>query len=120
MHSFQVAAVMVHVPDAREGLAWYQHAFSLAKRDMTEDQGFEFLRLGPIQIEVVPSDEKVSSGPSGSVVYWWVEDLTAALAHLEGIGATLYRGPMLIEGGLSMCQVQDPWGNCIGLRGPQP
>jgi len=25
---------------------------------------------------------------------------------------------MLIENGEAMCQVQDPWGNCIGLRGP--
>ncbi|MDY0831642.1 MULTISPECIES: VOC family protein [unclassified Pseudomonas] len=32
------------------------------------------------------------------------------------LGATLYRGPMKIEGGEWMCQVRDPWGNCIGLR----
>ena len=25
---------------------------------------------------------------------------------------------MSIEGGQLMCQVQDPWSNCIGLRGP--
>jgi predicted enzyme related to lactoylglutathione lyase len=110
---------MVHVPDPREGLAWYERAFPLARRVTLDDQGFECLRLGPVQIEVVPSDEKVSHGPSGSVVYWWVNHLPNTLAHLEGVGAKLYRGPLRIEGGLSMCQVQDPWGNCIGLRGPE-
>lgn len=41
----------------------------------------------------------------------------AALAHGERLGAVRYRGPMQIEPGVWMCQVQDPWGNCLGLRG---
>ena len=41
-----------------------------------------------------------------------------ALRHFEGLGAIRYRGPMAIEDGQRMCQVRDPWGNCIGLRGP--
>ncbi|MEZ8336060.1 glyoxalase/bleomycin resistance/dioxygenase family protein, partial [Vibrio splendidus] len=28
-----------------------------------------------------------------------------------------YRGPMAIENGLFMCQIEDPFGNLIGLRG---
>jgi predicted enzyme related to lactoylglutathione lyase len=74
--------------------------------------------VGGINLEVVPSDEKVASGAAGSVVYWYVPDFEAALAHFESLGATLYRGPMDIEQGQRMCQVRDPWGNCIGLRGP--
>ena len=61
-------------------------------------------------------DEKVGAGPCGTVVYWSVPDLDAALSWLQDHGATLYRGPITIEGGQRMCQVQDPWGNCIGLR----
>ncbi|TOL44982.1 glyoxalase/bleomycin resistance/dioxygenase family protein, partial [Vibrio parahaemolyticus] len=38
-------------------------------------------------------------------------------AHFQKLGARLYRGPMEIEDGLSMCQVEDPFGNLIGLRG---
>ena len=33
------------------------------------------------------------------------------------LGATLYRGPIAIENELFMCQVKDPFGNLIGLRG---
>ena len=47
------------------------------------------------------------------------ECLDDALDHFKGIGAALYRGPMQIEDNLWMCQVRDPWGNCIGLRGTE-
>ncbi len=120
MPSTSIAAVMVHVPDVAAALAWYRQAFPAAVLVRSEASGFEFLSIGAVQLELVPCDEKVASGACGSVVYWHVPDFEAALQHLCRIGATLYRGPMRIECGLSMCQVRDPWGNCIGLRGPSP
>jgi putative transposase len=80
--------------------------------------GGKALRKANLRIELVPSDDKVASGSAGSVVYWSVPKFAAALRELLALGAVLYRGPMHIEHGQSMCQVQDPWGNCIGLRGP--
>ncbi len=109
---------MVHVGSVEKGLAWYQSAFPSAVRSVAPGTDFEFLQVGSVQLEVVPSDEKVSSGAAGSVVYWRVPNLSEALLHLSNLGATLYRGPMQIEAGQGMCQVRDPWGNCIGLRGP--
>ncbi len=41
-----------------------------------------------------------------------------SLAHLREAGGVLYRGPMKIDEELWMCQFRDPWGNCIGIRGP--
>ena len=114
-----IAAVMVHVPQAEAGLAWYERAFPSARRVAVGGaQAFERLSVGEVFIEVVPSDNKVSSGAAGSVMYWRVAQLESALSHMQSAGATLYRGPMLIENGEAMCQVRDPWGNCIGLRGP--
>jgi predicted enzyme related to lactoylglutathione lyase len=118
MHFHPIAAVLVHVPDCQAGLDWYQAVFLNARRVRIESEDFELLELDGVQLEIVPSDEKVSSGAAGTVVYWRVEDLNAALEHFKGLGASLYRGPIEIENGLSMCQVRDPWGNCIGLRGP--
>jgi predicted enzyme related to lactoylglutathione lyase len=111
-----IVAVLVHVSDVQAGLDWYQLAFSTAIRSYIAEPNFEFLEIGGIQLEIVPSDEKVSAGACGSVVYWAVPDLEIALLHMQSIGAKLYRGPMKIEAGQSMCQVRDPWGNCIGLR----
>ncbi|CAN5314958.1 glyoxalase/bleomycin resistance/dioxygenase family protein [soil metagenome] len=113
-----IAAVMVHVSDVAAGLAWYQRAFPQAVRQQVEGFDFEVLAIGGVTIEIVQADEKVSSGAAGSVVYWNVLDLPSALARMQSVGAVLYRGPMPIEDGLAMCQVRDPWGNCIGLRGP--
>jgi len=118
MKTSGITAVMIHVGNVAEAFAWYTRAFPSAVRSRVADPEFEFLLVGDVRLEFVPSDAKVSSGPAGSVVYWQVPDFEAALAHLQGIGANLYRGPMQIEAGQRMCQVQDPWGNCIGLRGP--
>lgn len=118
MLSGRITAVMVHCPAPAEALAWYEQALPAARRVSLEAFNFTFLQLGELRIEFVPSDEKVGAGPAGTVVYWEVEDFQAALRGLRGLGASLYRGPMAIENGQSMCQVQDPWGNCIGIRGP--
>ena len=113
-----IAAVMVHVPDVPAGISWYEKAFPGIKRRYIEIANFHVLVIGNIQLEIVQADEKVSSGAAGSVVYWQVADFDKSLAHWLGIGAVLHRGPMKLEGDQFMCQVRDPWGNCIGLRGP--
>lgn len=118
MRPSHISAVMVHVSRPEDAFVWYEKAFSNAIRHRIESQDFEYLQVGGVHIEIVQADEKLSSGPSGTVVYWEVDNVALSLARLIAIGATLYRGPMQIEDHRSMCQVQDPWGNCIGLTGP--
>ena len=113
-----ILAVLVHVPDVAAGLAWYERALVGAQRACFDAPAPRAcLDLGGVMLEVVPADEKVGHGAAGSVVYWHAPDFEAALGHLLGAGATLYRGPLDIEAGHRMCQLRDPWGNCIGLRG---
>ena len=115
----QIAAVTIHVSEVTTALTWYARAFPQAIRKKLAMPTFEFeyLDVDGVMLELVPADEKVSSGASGSVVYWQVPDFDQALAHFQSIGATLYRGPGEIEASQHMCRVKDPWGNCIGLRG---
>lgn len=112
-----IAAVMVHVPNVQEALRWYERAFPEARREVGPGTDFQFLRVGGLQLELVPADTKVSSGAAGSVVYWRVADLRQAIDRFRSLGAEVFRGPMPLEVGMGMCQVRDPWGNCIGLRG---
>lgn len=93
MHVDGVCTVMVHVPLPAQGLAWYEQAFSNAIRQRIEGQAFEYLQVGDVRIEVVNTDQKVASGPAGTVVYWKVENITQALAHLQSLGAKLYQCP---------------------------
>lgn len=111
-------ALLVHVEDWETGFLWYQKAFPEATIVEMPEFDFRALRIGDFLIEVVRSDEKVPSGRAGTVLYWGVADLLEAVAHFRQLGAEIYRGPMQIEHGLGMCQVTDPFGNLIGLRGP--
>ncbi len=111
------SAVLVHVPDVAKGLEWYKKAFPESVSVYHPDFDFTVLDLNGFSLEIVQADEKVGTGKSGTVVYWSVDNLSVALAHFEALGAYLYRGPMEIEDGLSMCQVEDLFGNLIGLRG---
>jgi len=109
---------MIHTSEPSAARAWYQTAFPQAVH-VQSIPGLEALRLNEVQLEFVPSDEKVSSGEAGTVAYWQVPEFNSALAALVSVGATLYRGPLNIENGCAMCQVRDPWGNCIGITGPR-
>lgn len=110
-------AILVHVPDVKLGLSWYQKAFPLAIPQYLADFDFTILDINGFSLEIIQADDKVGAGKSGTVLYWSVDSLEASLAHFESLGARLYRGPMAIENGLGMCQVTDPFGNLIGLRG---
>ena len=111
-----IISVLIHVPDWRTATVWYASAFPSAKRIHHEPDDFGHLDVEGVALEIVNADSKVACGAAGSVVYWQVEDLHQAVQRLQDLGATLYRGPLAIEGGQWMCQVRDPWGNCIGLR----
>ncbi|MBP6562621.1 MAG: hypothetical protein KA214_04000 [Neisseriaceae bacterium] len=115
-----IVSILIHVPDWRSATAWYAQAFPQAQRIHHQPDDFGHLQLGSVALEIVNADAKVACGPAGSVVYWAEADLKARLNALLALGATLYRGPMHIAGDEWLCQLQDPWGNCIGLRQTRP
>lgn len=51
--------------------------------------------------------------------YSQIFEANEAFCQLESKGVILYRGPMNIENNLWQAQFRDPWGNCIGIRGPK-
>jgi predicted enzyme related to lactoylglutathione lyase len=118
MKTNAIAAVMIHVPDAKTGLDWYRKAFPEATTIHLPEFKFECLNINGINLEIVPADEKVGVGAFGVAVDWLVEDFDVAIKHLTSLGATLYRGPGNIENGWRMCKLKDPFGNLLGLRGP--
>lgn len=117
MMELKPTAILIHVPDVQAGLAWYQQAFPQAKAEYLPDFDFTLLHVGDFTIEVVQADEKVSEGKKGTVLYWQVDNFDLAFEHFTQLGAKLYRGPMLIDGNNRMCQLEDPFGNLIGLKG---
>ncbi|AKH65269.1 hypothetical protein VY86_19860 [Photorhabdus thracensis] len=110
-------ALLIHVPNVKAGLDWYKKAFPEARSVYLEEFDFTVLKINGFSLEIVQADDKVGAGKKGTVMYWSVPDLKDAIEHFQQLGANLYRGPMAIEDGLGMCQVEDPFGNLIGLRG---
>jgi predicted enzyme related to lactoylglutathione lyase len=115
-----IISLLIHVTDWRSGTEWYARAFPGATRIHHEPDDFGHLDVDGIALEIIDADAKVGNGAAGTVVYWRVADIDKEVARLQEIGARLYRGPMDIEGNERICQVQDPWGNCIGLRQARP
>lgn len=116
------SALLIHVPDVVAGLAWYQQAFPEATKIYLPEYDFTVLDLQGFYLEIVQADNKVGSGHGsgnkGTVLYWSVPAFETAVQHFIVLGAQLYRGPMAIEAGMVMCQLEDPFGNLLGLRGP--
>ncbi len=111
------SAVLIYVDDVQKGLAWYKQAFPQARDVYLKEFNLTILDVDGFSLEVVQADLKVSPGKSGKVLYWSVLDLQKGVEYLQSLGATLYRKPMAIEDGLGMCQMADPFGNLIGLKG---
>ncbi len=107
---------MIHAPDSGLGLDWYQKAFPGSVRQVEQRSQFEYITIDDTNLEVVVSDAKVPSGAAGTVVYWHTVAFEKRLRFLLSIGATLFRGPMMLDDGSQMCQVLDPFGNPFGLR----
>ncbi len=83
-------AVLVYVPDVEVGLQWYQQAFPEAVQMHLPDFDFTVLDVNGFSIEIVQSDDKVSEGKKGTVLYWSVRDLSVEISRFEALGATLY------------------------------
>ncbi|MGA4635016.1 VOC family protein [Pseudomonas solani] len=112
----RILSILLHVGDWRAATDWYQRAFPEAKPVLPSTDDYGHLEMGGVVLEIVNADDKVASGAAGTVVYWAVDDLDAEVLRLGQLGASLYRGPLALEDGDRICQVRDPWGNCIGLR----
>lgn len=112
----RILSILLHVGDWRAATDWYQRAFPEAKPVLPSTDDYGHLEMGGVVLEIVNADDKVASGAAGTVVYWAVDDLEAEVLRLGQLGASLYRGPLALEDGDRICQVRDPWGNCIGLR----
>ena len=110
-------AALIHVADIDSALTWYQSVFPTSQRIHSESIKLAMLDVDGFLIEIVEADDKVSSGKCGSVLYWSVANLNRVLSRFVSFGGKLYRGPMQIEDGFCMCQIEDPFGNLIGLRG---
>ncbi|HET7042939.1 MAG TPA: hypothetical protein VFI13_13050, partial [Gemmatimonadales bacterium] len=55
------------------------------------------------------------NGPGGTVAYWGVPEIGAAVAHVVSCGARIVDEAKEVGEGIKVATLADPWGNLIGL-----
>jgi predicted enzyme related to lactoylglutathione lyase len=108
------------VPAARD---WYAELLQLQPYFARPEQGppaYVEFRVGDDEDELGIVDRSYSpNGPdaavAGSIVYWHVDDLPAALDRLSALGATPHEPPTPRGEDFTTASVIDPFGNILGV-----
>jgi predicted enzyme related to lactoylglutathione lyase/uncharacterized damage-inducible protein DinB len=115
-----VSTVRLHAADLGAARSWYADLLG-AEPHFVRDEYVEW-RLGPHAHELGILDLKYAPGggpaeheQGGSVTYWQVENVDAALADLRRRGAKVREGVRDFGGGDRGAVVTDPFGNALGI-----
>jgi predicted enzyme related to lactoylglutathione lyase len=109
-----VSTVRLHAEDLPTARAWYADLLG-AQPYVTRDEYVEW-RVGPHDHELGILDLRwAPHGQGGSVTYWLVDDVEAALADLLARGATAREELRDFGGGYRGAVVRDPFGNALGI-----
>ena len=109
--------------DVQAARDWYAQVLELEPYFVRPEQGppaYVEFRVGPDQDELGLIDRRYapsadSTNPGGVVMYWQVDDVSAAIARLLELGATEYQPVITREAGFVTASVLDPFGNILGL-----
>jgi predicted enzyme related to lactoylglutathione lyase len=102
---------------------WYADVLGIEPYFQRPEEGppayIEF-RIGADEDELGLIDRRyappgTSRDPGGAVIYWQVDDVTAAVARLVEHGATEYQPVVERDAGFVTASVLDPFGNILGL-----
>jgi len=82
--------------------------------------GYIEFRIGDYQHELGIIDKKYAppsfgDTPGGTVMYWHVDDVNAALERLYALGAQPFEPPVNRGEGFITASVLDPFGNILGV-----
>ena len=83
-----------------------------------EDELFCSFKFGNTYFNLHLSDEKSPISKGGSVGYFHVENFNYFVEKAKTLNMKIYRGPLAVEEtGRTICQLEDPFGNIIGIEG---
>ena len=108
-----IGTAIYHVSDLGRAKAWYAEVFGV--RPYFDEPFYVGFNIGGYELGLDPNPGSARPGPGGTVAYWRVEDIEAAVAHFTGGGAKLQSPIQDVGGGIEVATVADPDGNLIGL-----
>jgi predicted enzyme related to lactoylglutathione lyase len=111
--SLGLRTVIYHVPDLDRAKSWYSAAFGL--EPYFSEPFYVGFSVGGFELGLDPDTSRVAAGEGGSVAYWGVKNLEAALPKFVRDGAKLRSEPHEVGEGIRVASLSDPFGNIIGL-----
>ncbi|MCM2280401.1 MAG: GNAT family N-acetyltransferase [Bdellovibrionaceae bacterium] len=107
--------VILFTSDIQASREFYRRAFAVEPiLDLPEICEF---KIGTRSLILQPGDPQFPAGTQTELAYWPVEHFDQAVALLKSLGGEVFRGPLSLGDGDHICQIRDPLGNQIGLRG---
>lgn len=119
-----LTTVSLYAPDLEAAKRWYTELLGVEpyfiRPEPPAEPGYIEFRIGDYQHELGVIDSRyapagAASGPSGAVVYWHVDDVTATLEKLLAMGAKAHEAPIDRGAGFITAAVVDPFGNVLGV-----
>jgi predicted enzyme related to lactoylglutathione lyase len=109
--------------DVEAARDWYAQVLEIAPYFQRPEEGppaYVEFRVGPDEDELGLIDRRyappgASADPSGAIMHWQVDDVSATVARLLELGATEYQPITEREAGFVTASVVDPFGNILGL-----
>jgi predicted enzyme related to lactoylglutathione lyase len=93
--------------------AWYSAAFQ--QQPYFDEPFYVGFNIAGYELGLDPSQTVTSAGRGGSVAYWRVAEIKAALQHFVSAGATVAAPIQDVGEGIKVATVADPFGNLIGV-----
>jgi predicted enzyme related to lactoylglutathione lyase len=113
-----IATVSFYASDIEAAKNWYIELLGI--EPYFERIGYVEFRIGDYQNELGIIDSKyapkeVVISPTGSIVYWHVDNVLEVFKQLISMGAKEYDAPKDRGGGFVTASVVDPFGNILGI-----
>ncbi|HEV8398377.1 MAG TPA: VOC family protein [Gemmatimonadales bacterium] len=105
--------VIYHVPDLAKAKDWYSRAFGV--KPYFDEPFYVGFDIGGFELGLDPNTKGVPAGPGGSVAYWKVPKIDAAVQEFTKAGATVKAPVQDVGEDIKVATVADPFGNLIGL-----
>jgi catechol 2,3-dioxygenase-like lactoylglutathione lyase family enzyme len=100
-----------YVPDVAAAKDWYTRVLGFPPYfDQPFYVGFS---VGGFELGLMPDADRAGQG--GTVAYWGVPNVPAALERLISLGATAFEDAEDVGEGIKVGAVLDPFGNILGV-----
>jgi predicted enzyme related to lactoylglutathione lyase len=105
--------VIYKTPDLARAKRWYREVFEITP--YFDEPFYVGFNVGGFELGLDPDVKAQGPGPGGTVAYWGVPDLRAALERVTKTGAVVVAPLQDVGGGILVAIVEDPFANLFGL-----